>query len=154
MKTIFTTTAAFFACITLCLSQGKSVPQAVKDKFASLYPNVKKVEWEKEDANFEAEFEINGSENCCVFDASGNLLITAMEISISDLPKAASDYMAKNFTGKKITEAARIVDSKNIITYEAEVKGVGDLVFDASGNFVKKEDDKEDDDDDDEKEKK
>ena len=58
----------------------------------------------------------------CLFDASGNLLETESGIETSDLPKAAADYIGKNYAGQKIKEAAKIVDSKKVTTYEAEVK--------------------------------
>lgn len=133
---------------------GDEVPAAVKEKFASLYPNVKKAKWEKENGNYEAEFEVNEVETSCVFDANANLLETETEIAVNTLPKAAAEYCAKNHAGKKISEAAKIVDSKNTPYFEAEVKGVGDLIFDASGNFVKKEVEQDDDDDDKDKEEK
>ena len=49
----------------------------------------------------------------------------------------AADYIGKNYAGQKIKEAAKIVDSKKVTTYEAEVKE-GDLIFDANGKFLKK----------------
>lgn len=112
-------------------------PAAVKVSFTKLYPNISKVKWGKEDANYEAEFEMNKTEMSCLFDASGNLLETESGIETSDLPKAAADYIGKNYAGQKIKEAAKIVDSKKVTTYEAEVKE-GDLIFDANGKFLKK----------------
>jgi hypothetical protein len=116
---------------------GDDAPAAVKASFAKLYPNVTKVKWGKEDANYEAEFEVNKVEMSCLFDATGNLLETESEIEISALPKGVADYVTKNYAGQKIKEASKIVDAKNVTTYEAEVKE-GDLIFDATGNFVKK----------------
>ena len=117
---------------------GADAPAAIKASFSKLYPNVQKVKWGKEDANYEAEFDLNKVETSCLFDASGNLLETETEIAISSLPKAVSDYCTKTFEGKKISEASKIVDSKKVVTYEAEVKGVGDVIFDEKGNFLKK----------------
>jgi len=125
---------------------GDDAPAAVKASFAKLYPNVTKVKWGKEDANYEAEFEVNKVETSCLFDVNGNLLETETEIAISALPKGISEYVAKNYAGEKIKEASKIVDSKNVTTYEAEVKD-GDLLFDASGNFLKKVVEQKDEDD-------
>ena len=130
--------------------RGEDAPAAVKAKFASLYPKVSKVKWEKEDANWEAGFESNDVEMSCLFDGTGNLLETESEVAVSSLPKAVIDYCAKNYAGKKIIEGAKIVDAKNVTTYEAEIKGVGDLIFDSQGGFVKNagiEKDAEDEDD-------
>ncbi|HTF04609.1 MAG TPA: PepSY-like domain-containing protein [Bacteroidia bacterium] len=120
------------------------VPAPVRTAFEKLYPSVKDVDWEKEDANYEAEFEISKTEQSVVFDALGNLLETEVEIAVSELPKAASEYVAKNHAGTKISEAAKITDAQGTVTYEAEV-GKSDLIFDAQGNFIKeiKEDGKD-----------
>ena len=117
---------------------GDDAPAAVKASFAKLYPAIQKVKWGKENANYEAEFDLNKVETSCLFDASGTLLETETEIAVTALPKAVSDYVAKNYPEQKIKEASRIVDAKNVITYEAEVKGVGDLIFNEKGDFIKK----------------
>lgn len=116
---------------------GDDAPDAVKVSFRKLYPNVTKVKWGKEDANYEAEFDVNKVETSCLFDASGNLLETETEIAISALPNGVADYVTKNYAGQKIKEASKIVDSKKVTTYEAEVKE-GDLIFDSNGKFLKK----------------
>jgi hypothetical protein len=126
------------------------VPAAVKAKQASLYPNAKVSKWEKEDGNFEAEFDNGKVETSVLIDASGNLLQTETEITSNNLPKSVNDYVTKNLGGKKIKEAAKIVDSKNTTTYEAEVDEI-DYIFDANGNFLKKEVEKDNDKDKDEK---
>jgi hypothetical protein len=138
MKKLMLAAALLAIFAVPAFASGDDAPAAVKAKFASLYPNVSKVKWDKEKANYEAEFEVNKAETSCLFDASGNLLETETEIAISSLPKAVSDYCSKNFAGNKISEASKIVDSQNVVTYEAEVKGVGDVIFDANGNFLKK----------------
>lgn len=124
---------------SVALAGGDEIPAVVKSKFASEFPNVKKVKWEKEKGNYEAEFDLNKVETSVLYDASGNKLETETEIAVSSLPKSAADYISKNFADKKIREASKIVDAKNTVTYEAEVKGVGDVIFDANGNFLKKE---------------
>ena len=116
---------------------GENAPAAVKASFAKLYPSVTKVKWDKEDTNYEAEFEMNKTEMSCLFDATGKLLETETEIAISALPKGVLEYVTKNFAGEKIKEASKIVDAKNVTTFEAEIKE-GDLIFDTGGNFVKK----------------
>lgn len=116
--------------------KSSEVPVAVKSAFEKQYPDVKDADWEKEGANYEAEFEVNDTETSVVFDANGTLLETEVEIESSALPQAANDYVAKNYPGSKIKEAAKITDAAGTVTYEAEV-GKSDLIFDASGNFLK-----------------
>lgn len=137
-KLILAATSLAIFAVSAFTFGGDDAPITVKAKFASLYPNVSKVKWVKEDTNYEAEFDLNKTEMSCLFDANGNVLETETEIAITALPKAVSDYTAKNYPGQNIKEASKIVDSKNGITYEAELKGVGDLIFDEKGNFIKK----------------
>jgi hypothetical protein len=112
------------------------VPAAVKATFASQFPGVKAEKWEKEKGNFEVGFHKNKTEMSCLIDASGKLLETETEIPVSELPKAVSDYVAKNKPGKKIKEASKIVDASGTMTWEAEVEKM-DLVFDKDGKFIK-----------------
>jgi|ERR1051326_3775206 hypothetical protein len=126
--------------------KSEEVPSSVKTKQASLYPGAKVEKWEKEDGNYEAAFDNGKVETSTLFDASGNLLETETEIAANALPKGVSDYVAKNLGGKKIKEASKIVDSKNTVTYEAEVDEV-DYIFDANGAFLKKSAEQKDTDD-------
>ena len=132
---------------------GGDVPIAVKTKFASEYPTVKKAKWDNEDGKFEASFELNGVEMSATYDASANKLETESEIAVSALPKAAVEYVSKNLAGKKIKESSKIVDSKNTTTFEAEVDGA-DYIFDSNGNFLSKKVENDEDKDDDEKDEK
>ena len=64
------------------------------------------------------------------------------------LPQAIANYVVQNFPGKKIKEAAKIVNAAGLVTYEAEV-GKDDYIFDSTGNFLRKESDDSDEDEDD-----
>ena len=129
----------------------KEVPTAVKTTFTNKYPKTEVEKWTKEaDGNYEAEFDYNKQELSVVFDVSGNILETEIEIKASELPKAVSDYCTKNMAGKKIKETAKITDAKGTVTYEAEVDDA-DYIFDANGAFIKKVVEKEDDKDDEKK---
>ncbi|WP_018621533.1 PepSY-like domain-containing protein [Spirosoma luteum] len=112
------------------------VPAAVKATVAKLYPGVKDVKWEKEDGNYEAGLTHNGKKLSLVIDAKGNVLETETTIMGSALPASVQEYVAKHYAGKKIKEAAEIVDAKGKKTYEAEIGGK-DLIFDAKGQFIK-----------------
>ena len=119
------------------------VPAAVKAAMTKRYPSVTAIDWEKEDANYEAEFEMNEIETSVVFDTQGNLKETETEIAVSGLPKTVTDYVGKNYAHYKITEGAKIVEANGSIMYEAEVKkGTKkfDLIFDSAGAFIRKKD--------------
>lgn len=124
-----------------------AVPPDVKNKFASMYPNAEKKDWEKEDGKFEVSFKNNQEETSLLFEANGILLQTEIEIPVTSLPKNIGNFASKKFPGKKIEEAAKITAANGTITYEAEIGG-DDYYFDVNGNFLNKEKNDEKDDDD------
>ncbi len=129
--------ASAFTSITIAQDVKESaVPEIVKSSFKKKYPTVKTVKWEKEDSNYEAGFTVNKVESSVLLDSKGNIKETENEIPISQLPKGVVEYIKKNHPTAKITEAAKITDSKGEVTYEAEIKGK-DLFFDANGKFLK-----------------
>jgi hypothetical protein len=114
----------------------KDVPTPVKTAFQKNFPQAKVEKWEKEGVNFEAEFELNKTEQSVVFDEKGNLLETEIEIELNQLPKGVLEYVIANYKGQNVKEAAKITDSKGNLTYEAEITGM-DILFDSNGNFIK-----------------
>ncbi len=140
MKTILLTAAAIVLKVNTVAAQKikeSEVPKAVTASFNANFSGVKSKSWEKEkDGNYEVDFDLNKIENSATFKADGTLIETETEIAISELPKAASDYLTKNYNGKKIKEAAKIVDAEGNVKYEAEIDNK-DLLFDQQGNFIK-----------------
>ncbi|MDP3442950.1 MAG: PepSY-like domain-containing protein [Ignavibacteria bacterium] len=114
----------------------KDVPAVVKSTLQKNYPNAKELKWEKENSNYEAGFKIKQTDYSVLLAASGNIVETEVAIAITVLPTSVNTYVARNYPGKKIKEAAKITDAKGVITYEAEVNGK-DLIFDNSGKFLK-----------------
>ena len=117
------------------------VPAKVKEAFAQKYAGAKAEEWIKEKADFEVEFDLNKVESSAVFTADGTFKELEQEIKLAQLPKAASDYCAKNYVGYKLSEAAKITDATDKVQFEAEMekgKEHFDVIFDDKGNFVKK----------------
>ncbi len=112
------------------------VPTAVKESVKKQYPTAKVTGWEMEGANYEAEFVINKVETSVLVDASGKIMETESEIAITELPKAVTDYLAKNHKDEKIKEATKIVMADGKVKYETEIKGK-DLLFDESGTLIK-----------------
>lgn len=111
------------------------VPEIVLKSLMSKYPNAKKVKWDKEENNYEASFEINKTENSVLFNASGKIIETEVEITTAQLPKSILNYLGKNYKDQKVKEAAKIISEKGIVTYEAEIKGK-DLLFDENGKLL------------------
>lgn len=140
MKQTFLVVAMGFSAITAFAQKVKEadVPASVKATFSKQFPGTKGEKWEKENGNYEAEFDFNKVETSALFNESGSLLETEIEIKTDELPKIVIEYVAKHLAGKKIKEASKITDAKDVVTYEAEVDEA-DYIFDSAGNFLKKE---------------
>ncbi len=111
------------------------VPSGVKTSFAKDFPGAT-TKWEKESPNYEANFKMNGKTMSALYDGSGNRQETETDIKVSDLPASVKNYIAQNYKGAKIKEAAMITKPNGEVNYEAEVKGM-DVLFTKEGKFIK-----------------
>ena len=146
MKNLIVVLLIVFTAVTISAQMKKEVKVTEKAKatFAKLYPNVKEVKWGKEGKDeFEAEFKLESKAISLVIDAEGNLKETETDIAKSELPKGVEEFIAKDHKGWSITEAAKIVDAKGNVTFEAQIskdKMKKDLMFTKDGKpVVKKE---------------
>lgn len=144
MKKSILLLAVFTLVITTSAQNKKEVKVSEKAKatFAKLYPTVKEVKWGKEGkSEYEAEFKFEGKATSLVIDEKGNLKETEIDIAKSELPKGVDEFIAKNHKGWTVTEAAKIVDAKGDITFEAQIskaKMKKDLMFTIDGKPVVK----------------
>ena len=117
----------------------KDVPEAVKAAFIKKYPDARKVSWEKEKSNFEANWGgQSGEDNSAVFTPSANFFEIVVAIPVNQLPASVAPYVSKNYKGAKIVEAGKVTDAAGKHMYEAEIKGK-DLIFDENGGFLKED---------------
>jgi len=123
-------------------AQNIEVPKKVQDEFMKLYPKTTQVKWSKESKDeFEAEFKEAGKSVSVIINSEGELKETETKIEIKDLPKSVEPFVMKNYRNYKITEAAKIIDAKGVLTYEAEIskgKEKKDLLFDKDGKSIVK----------------
>ncbi len=120
--------------------KASSIPKEVKSAFSAKYPESSKfkVGWEKEKANYEANWGgKSGEDNTALFTPTGTFIELVKAIPINQLPAKALAYIKKNRVHVKITEAGLVTDASGTVTYEAEMKGGKELVFDKEGNFIK-----------------
>jgi len=154
MKTNFFLIAFLLVSFTV-FAQETNVPKAVKDSFSKHYPKATDVKWDKEGATeFEAGFKENRNDISVVFDEKGIIQETETAIQISELPKSATSFVDKNYSGFKISEAAKILDLKGEITFEAEITKNNvkkDLLFDSKGNVKNKSNENENEEEEDDK---
>ena len=112
------------------------VPNVVKIKVATLYPD-SKVEWMKNvDGNYQADLDENNTEICLTISIQGHLLNTKIKISVADLPTSVTDFVFKNKPGKQITSAFKETDVNGTLTnYKANVEKTC-LIFDSKGVYL------------------
>lgn len=112
------------------------VPVAVKSALKKQYPNATNIKWNKENNDFEASFDSNKTDTSILFDATGKIVETEVEIEMKELPNGIVEYVKTHYKGSTIKEAAKITDANGTVTYEAAIKGM-DLIFDTKGKFLK-----------------
>lgn len=117
----------------------KGVPPAVRAAFAKKYPDAKKVSWEKEKGNYEANWGgKSGEDNAAMFTPAAIFLEIVVAIPVNQLPASVAPYINKNYHGATIKEAGKVTDASGKHMFEAEIKGK-DLIFNEKGVFVKED---------------
>ena len=137
----------FAVSITAQNKKEAKVSEKARTAFNKAYPNASDVKWQVEGKSYEVEFKVNGLATSVDIDAEGKIAETESTISKTDLPKGVEEYVAKNHKGWSISEAAKIVDSKGTVTYEAQIskgKVNKDLIFTQEGKPVVKKEKKSD----------
>jgi uncharacterized membrane protein YkoI len=107
------------------------IPNIIKESLAKLYPTAKAIKWDKEQADYEASFKIDGKGMSVLFDAKGMEKEVETDIKFLELPMPVQMALK----GKKVKEAA-VIKKGGKTFYEAEIGGK-DLLFDAEGKSVK-----------------
>jgi len=117
------------------------VPTPVKQAFAKKFPAATDVKYEMEKKDYEINFKDKGVEMSANFDATGKWLETETEIKETDLPKAVSASVAKNFAGFKISEVAKTETPGKGLIYEMDLKKDNEgyeVQFSPKGDILKK----------------
>lgn len=114
-------------------------PAAAVAAFQSGHAGATDLAWSQEaDGRYEASFTEGGEKTSVIYAADGTPGEVETEIAIADLPAAVTAALARDYAGKAVNEAARIV-SDGKTTYEAEITENGaphDLVFLEDGTLV------------------
>lgn len=117
----------------------KDVPEIVKAAQAKKFPTAKKISWEKEKGNFEANWGgKSGEDNSVVYTPSGVFVEWVQAIAITELPANIAPYVKQHYKGAAIKEAGKVTDAAGKHMFEAEIKGK-DLIFDEKGIFIKED---------------
>lgn len=124
------------------------VPVEVKLAFEKEFPNqvaIWQMEYRGEDRTqmmFETNVVFQKRFAIVYYDKLGDLKAVEVEIHTRELPETALNYMEKNFPTQTIFRVVKIYENKKTnITFEVGIRQKGklvDLVFDATGNFLKR----------------
>jgi hypothetical protein len=117
------------------------VPAPVKQAFSKKFPAATDVKYEMEKNDFEITFKEKGIEKSANFDATGKWLETETEFKAIDLPKEVTASVAKNFSGYKISEIAKVETPDKGQIYEMDLKKGKDgyeVQFSSNGDVLKK----------------
>jgi hypothetical protein len=136
-KLFFLSVISIVVSITVCGQKldASKVPAAVKESFAKQFPGAA-AKWEKEGGKYEAGFKLDGNTMSALFEVTGTMTESEMDIKVHDLPASVLTYVQKHYKGKPIKEGAKITKADGTINYEAEVAGK-DVIFDVTGKFLK-----------------
>ncbi len=125
------------ACLLAQDIKPAAVPAGVKSAFAKKYPEAKKIAWEKEKGNFEANWGgKSGEDNAATFTPAAVFVEYIHAIPVSGLPKDVVPYVKAHYK-TPVKEAGKGLEAIGQTFYEAEIKGDKDVIFDESGKFIK-----------------
>ena len=115
------------------------VPSVVLNTVQAKFGSVNKIEWEKKNDLYEAEFKKDSIEYAVYIDTAGKLVMYKMDIRENELPAAVSLTISTEYIGYKIDDAEKI-EKDGVTWYEVELEGKGKkdlkLNFSADGKFV------------------
>lgn len=117
-----------------------NLPDAVKSRFAEMYPAAAQVEWDKEREHYEADFEMGERERSAVFSEAGDLISYSEKIEERHLPGPALEVL-QQYTGFQLDEAQRVHQDREM-HYEVELER-GDeetlLLFNEAGQLIRQQ---------------
>ena len=112
------------------------VPSVVLNTVQAKFGNAAKIEWEKKNNLYEAEFKMDSIDYSVYIDPAGKLVMHKQDIKENELPAAVSTIISTEYKAYKIDDAEKVVKDGNTY-YQVELEGKGkkdlELVFSAEG---------------------
>ena len=138
-STILVLTASLFFLYSCSQDIPNSkVPSVVLNAVQAKYGSANKIEWEKKNNLYEAEFKMDSVEYAVYIDSTGKLVLHKIDIKENELPAAVSSIIRTEYIGYKIDDAEKI-EKDGITYYEVELEGKGKkdlkLNFSADGKL-------------------
>jgi hypothetical protein len=114
------------------------VPAKVSKSFENSHRKISQVDWSQVGDNYKASYVVDEKTMSVVYNASGKLIETEKEISISQLPTSVLKYVNDNYPGQVIRKKVLLTNAKGRSSYEVKVNEQ-DLAFNSQGNFLQPE---------------
>ena len=112
------------------------VPSVVLNTVQAKFGNAGKIEWEKKNNLYEAEFKMDSTDYSVYIDPASKLVMHKQNIKKDELPAALSTVIRTEYDGYRIDEVEKVVKD-GVIFYQVELEGKGkkdlELVFTADG---------------------
>jgi len=139
-STILIVTASLFFLYSCSQDISNSkVPSVVLNTVQAKFGSANKIEWEKKNDQYEAEFRMDSIDYAVYVDAAGKLVMYKMDIKENELPAAVSLIIRTEYIGYKIDDAEKI-EKDGITYYQVELEGKGKkdikLNFTADGKLA------------------
>lgn len=99
----------------------KEVPSKVKDDFSYKYPQLSKVDWEKDGKRYKAIFDVEKYAHEVVYDQTGKVLLQEFALPVANLPSDILGGIRKNFPDLHVKDANQIVENGKI-SYKVNLK--------------------------------
>lgn len=100
------------------------VPSVVLNSFKSKFPKAIKIEWEKVDTHYEAEFESESIEHAAQLTIDGKLIMQKREIDPSNLPASTNNLLKKKFQ-TYFPDDTELVEKDGFAYYQVELESTG-----------------------------
>ena len=139
-STILVVTASLFFLYSCSQDIPNSkVPSVVLNTVQAKFGSANKIEWEKKNNLYEAEFKKDSIDYVVYINPSGKLVMYKMDIKENELPAAVSMTISTEYVGYKIDDAEKI-EKDGITYYQVELEGKGKedlkLNFSADGKLT------------------
>ena len=139
-STILVVTASLFFLYSCSQDIPNSkVPSVVLNTVQAKFGSANKIEWEKRNDLYEAEFKRDSIEYAVYVDPAGKLVMYKMDIKENELPAAVSLIISTEYIGYKIDDAEKI-EKDRVTYYQVELEGKGKkdlkLHFSADGKLA------------------
>ncbi|MBW4891745.1 hypothetical protein KXQ82_18615 [Mucilaginibacter sp. HMF5004] len=99
----------------------QDLPADINQDFSAKYPNLSKVDWEKDGKQFKATFSVEKFAHEVVYDQNGKIVSQQFGLPLTSIPADVFGGVKKNFPELEVKEADQIVE-KGRVSYKLSLK--------------------------------